>query len=440
MPTIAVLGASGLIGQAVTSWLRREGFAVVPVARRFDAAQKAAFGGTAVESPVVDIEAAELAHLLSRHGVDIVVNCIGVLQDSRRRGSAEDVHRGFAARLVQAVSALENPCLLVHLSMPGRDEDDRTAFSVTKREAERIIAAGATPFVILRPGFVVADAAYGGSALVRALAALPFDLPAHEAARPFAATDVADIARTVAVVARRWRSGEQEDWNAVWDVMERRPSTVGDLVAAFRRRLGGPAPWLRLPSWLMRLGAAAGDTAAHLGWSPPIRSTALAEMRRGVEGDPGPWAAATGIEPVSLDEMLAARPATVQEKWFARLYLLKPLILGALAAFWIVTGLIALTVSFGKASATMAATGVRYPLAQVLTVLTSLADILIGVAITFRRTCRAGLRAGIGLSLVYIAGATFMMPALWLDPLGALVKVVPAMVLMLVALAVLDER
>jgi len=439
MPTIVVLGASGLIGQAVTSWLRREGFAVVPVARRFDAAQKAAFGDVAVESPVVGIEAAELAHLLSRHRADIVVNCIGVLQDSRRRGSAEDVHRGFAARLVQAVSALENPCLLVHLSMPGRDEDDRTAFSVTKREAERIIAAGATPFVILRPGFVVADAAFGGSALVRALAALPFDLPAQEAARPFAATDVADIARTVAVVARRWRSGEQH-WNAVWDVMERRPSTAGDLIAAFRRRLGGPAPWLRLPSWLMRLGAAAGDAAAHLGWSPPIRSTALAEMRRGVEGDPGPWAAATGIEPLSLDEMLAERPATVQEKWFARLYLLKPLIFGALAAFWIVTGLIALTVSFDQASATMAAIGVPYPLAQVLTVLTSLADILIGVAIAVRRTCRTGLRAGIGLSLVYIAGATFMMPALWLDPLGALVKVVPAMVLMLAALAVLDER
>lgn len=39
---------------------------------------------------------------------------------------------------------------------------------------------------------------------------------------------------------------------------------------------------------------AMGD-AGWLGWRPPIRSTALAEMRRGAIGDPAPWAAMTGI-------------------------------------------------------------------------------------------------------------------------------------------------
>ena len=40
----------------------------------------------------------------------------------------------------------------------------------------------------------------------------------------------------------------------------------------------------------------------------------------------------------------------------------------------------------------------------------------------------------------YMAGAALITPDLWLEPLGALVKTGPAIVRMLVALAVLDER
>lgn len=407
-PVIAVLGASGLIGQAVASHLLAEGFAVVPVARAFTAAQKAAYGEHARESAIVGLDAAALAGLVA--GADIVVNCIGVLQDSARRGSAADAHAGFVGRLTTALAAGDRQRLLVHLSIPGDDADDATAFSATKRAAERIVAASGVPHVILRPGFVVAPAAYGGSALIRALAALPFDLPEREASRPFAATDAADIGRTLAVIARRWGEGER-DWQARWDVMEQHAGTVGAVIDAFRRHLGGPSRRLRLPGWLMRLGAAAGDGAARLGWSPPIRSTALVEMRRGVTGDPAGWIAATGIAPRSLAQALRGMPSTVQERWFSRLYLMKPLVIGGLALFWIVSGLIALTVAFAAATAILTAHGFAPWLAQAVTAATSLADIAVGVAIARRATCRAGLVAGIGLSLAYMASAAIVTPA-----------------------------
>jgi nucleoside-diphosphate-sugar epimerase len=438
-PRIAVLGASGLIGQEIASRLAADGPTVVPVARRFAPAQKAAFGEAARECPVVDLDAAELGRMLAELEADVVVNCIGVLHGSRRRGTAAEVHVGFVARLVQAMAAAERPCLLVHVSIPGREAEDLTAFATSKREAERVIAAGPVPFVILRPGFVIAPAAYGGGALVRALAALPFALPEREASRPFAATDVNDIARTVAAIARRWGEGERH-WRATWDVTERAPSTVGEVVDAFRRRFGGPAPRLRLPSSLMAAAARAGDLAAHLGWSPPVRGTALAEMRRGVEGDPGLWIAATGIEPASLAGALSRLPATVQERWFARLYLAKPLILATLVVFWAASGLIALTVAFDAAVAILTAHGFPPGPARAVTVASGLADVLVGAAIAFRRTCRCGLAAGIGLSLFYMAGAALVTPDLWVEPLGALVKTGPAIVLMLVALAIADER
>jgi hypothetical protein len=75
-----------------------------------------------------------------------------------------------------------------------------------------------------------------------------------------------------------------------------------------------------------------------------------------------------------------------------------------------------------------------------VTIATSLMDMTIGVLIAFRRTCAAGLIAGIVASLGYMLGAAILTPDLWIEPLGALVKTGPAIVLMLVALLTLDNR
>ena len=52
--------------------------------------------------------------------------------------------------------------------------------------------------------------------------------------------------------------------------------------------------------------AKAGDLANRLGWMPPMRSTAIAELRRGVTGDPASWMAATGIVPKCVDRIRIA--------------------------------------------------------------------------------------------------------------------------------------
>jgi len=437
--TIAILGASGLIGQAVATHLISEGFRVAALARRFTSAQRELFGSQAIESAIVALDEQALGKLLENSAATVIVNCIGVLQDSVQRGTAADAHSGFVKRLVASLSASKEPSLLIHVSIPGRAEDDRTSFSATKREAENIITANGLPYVILRPGFVVAPAAYGGSALIRALAASPFDLPQSDASSPFAATDVEDIGRTVAVVVERWAAGDR-DWRVCWDVMEESGGTVGDVIHSFRRHLGGPARAMSLPAWASVLGAKAGDLVSHLGWQPPLRSNAFAELQRGVTGDPTDWISATGKKPASLDEMLKRLPSTVQERWFARLYLLKPIIIGSLALFWIISGLIALTVAFDAAVGILTTHGFSSAFAKAVTVVSSIADIAIGAAIAHRKTCRAGLLTGIGLSVFYMLSAAIITPDMWVEPLGALVKTGPAIVLMLVALATLDDR
>lgn len=437
-PVIAVLGASGLIGQNIAFQLVRDGFTVLPIARRFTPAQKTAFGEAAIECPIVELDQKALTCLFLERKPNIVINCIGLLQSRGHKG-AREVHCDFISSLVEALKAQTEPVLLIHISVPGQENDDPTLFSRTKHEGDKIIVRGGIPFVILRPGFVIAPGAYGGGALVRALAASPFELPKRELEPPLAIIAIEDITHTVAAVIQRWRRGEK-NWSAVWDVMERNPSALGGVIEAFRRRFGRTGTYPRLPSWLTNIGAIAGDISMYFGWAPPIRTTALYEIRRGVTGDPSRWIAEIGIQPTSLIQALQNLPATVQERWFARLFFLKPLVIGCLAVFWAISGTIALTVAFDPATEILVSRGLPLRLAQIITVASSFVDIGIGLGISFKRTCRAGLLCGIGVSLFYMICAAGFTPDLWIEPLGALVKTGPAIVLMLVALAIFEER
>jgi uncharacterized protein YbjT (DUF2867 family) len=434
---ILVLGASGLIGRFVTDDLRARGFRVVGVARSLSPAQK--MSALDIELPILALDTAALARLLGEHDVDVVVNCLGVLQD----GPGSDtnaVHRHFVARLLQAIADSGRAIRLVHISIPGTAEADRTAFAITKRDAERLIAASAIPHAILRPGFVIAPSAYGGSAMLRALAAFPLDLPDKEMATPFQPVAVEDIAATIAWLAAR--DIDDASVKAVsWDLMQAEPVTMAGVIEQFRLAFGTVAwPRVAMPSFMLGLSAKIGDLANYLGWMPPMRSTAIAELRRGVTGDPSAWIAATGIAPKTLADAIGRHPATIQDKWFARLFLVKALIFASLVAFWIVSGFIALFVSYRAAAGILSAHNFPPALIDPITIGTSLMDMSIGMLIAFRRTAAIGLVAGIMASLGYMFGAAILTPDLWIEPLGALVKTGPAIVLMLVALLMLDNR
>src|SRR5690606_28979454 len=110
------------------------------------------------------------------------------------------------------------------------------------------------------------------------------------------------------------------------------------IVARYRAWLGWrPARIIRAAGFLMPLTYRVGDVAGWLGWRPAVRTTAQREITRGAVGDPAVWTQVTGIVPQSLDDALAREPASVQERWFANLFLLKPLVMVAFALFWLVT-------------------------------------------------------------------------------------------------------
>lgn len=210
-------------------------------------------------------------------------------------------------------------------------------------------------------------------------------------------------------------------------------ATLGELVALHRSWLGLPAARVvGLPPALAKPVIWLADFAGRLGWRSPLRSTAMTLMAGGLAGG------AIAARQPAARETLAANPSGVQDLWFARLYLLKPIIIVALALLWLASGLIPF-LSFGAARAHMEA-ALPPSLAGAATVAACLADMAVGLAVLVRPWAKSALVGMLLLSLGYLAAATLATPGLWLDPLGPLVKVIPAMLLALVALAILDER
>lgn len=212
--------------------------------------------------------------------------------------------------------------------------------------------------------------------------------------------------------------------------------TLRELVLLHRRWLGlAPVKVFSLSPRLAWPVIKLADWAGRLGWRSPLRSTAMAVMSGGIATRQSRW---KGMRLSSAAEILAAAPSGVQDRWFARLFLLKPIIIGILSLFWLVSGIVPLfSAQSAKGHFSAFLPG---PLADIALIVTCVTDVALGLAVLFRPWAKASLVGMFGLTLIYLAAATLTEPGLWLDPLGPLIKVLPSLLLTLVALAILDER
>jgi uncharacterized protein YbjT (DUF2867 family) len=361
------------------------------------------------------------------------VNCAGALQDGGGQ-STEGVHvRGIAA--LYAACEQRGVRRVIHLSAIGVDRETPSAFSASKRRGDEALMARDLDWVVLRPAVVVGRAAYGGSALLRGLAALPV-MPVLPGAGPLQLVHLEDV---IATIVHFLKPGAPA--RLALELAGPKRFAFPDAVAMLRRWLRfPPARSVHMPAWAAALGYRLGDLAHRLGWATPVTTTAEREMRRGAVGDPTGWRQATGIVAQDVETALMREPASVQERWFARLYTLKPLVFGVFGLFWIVTGLISLTSGWDYGMALLREGGLGERFGALTITAGALADIAIGCAILYRPTSRYGLYAALAISFAYVIIGTILVPRLWNDPLGPMLKIWPVLVLNLVALAIREDR
>lgn len=428
---VLVLGAYGFIGTAVTRSLLRGGARVSAFVRSVKTGAQVLPGMPTVQGDLRDYtDPQDWQDALA--GIDCVVNCAGALQDGPS-DELESVHHTAIAAL--GLACAQRGIAVVQVSAIGATADADTDFMRTKAAGDEALRSSGVPLWILRPGLVIGQSDYGGTALLRMLAAVPLVQPVAYPETPVQCIGMPDLCRAVeGAVAGELPQG-------TYDLIEDEPQPLVHVLAETRRWLGFPAArvTLALPSVLTRLVASGADGLSHLGWRSPLRSNAMQVMETGVVGDPEPYRMAAGHAIAPLKQVYAKLTCSREHRLTARMTLLMPLVVGVLSLFWVLSGLFGLWgVSAAAGVLTNAGWGFAAALASVI--FWSFVDIALGLAILWRPWAAHACLAQFGVAVLYLVAATLVVPEFWVDPLGPLTKILPTMTLSLVAWPMLQSR
>jgi len=429
---ILIAGASGFIGSHIAAHLHAAGHSVIAAARGVGTARRRA--------PWLDWMACDFRHDCTEDwaerlaGVDAVVNCVGVLQD----GLGDDSRAVHVAGADALFAACEQAGVrrVLHISAVGVDAAAGSSYARDKLAGEAALKARDLDWLILRPSLVIARNVYGGTALLRALCGIPWITPLVGGQQVFRPIGMDDLCAAVADLVR-----PDAPCRKSFDLAGPERVSLADAARGYRRWLGfGETRIWPVPRWLAAPAFRGGDLLGWLGVRTPLRSNALKQLDFDVEGDPASWIEATGARPRGFHDWLAAHPAGVQDRWQARLGFARPLARWVLGLFWLVTGLLTLTVARSGAMDVLAGAGLTGPAGAAVFWLTSLFDIAVGLAMLAKWRVRSAAALMIAGTLGYVAGISWLAPDLWADPLGPVIKVFPAMALALLVAATEDER
>ena len=422
-PSILILGADGFIGRHLAFGLRQAGWHVIASARH--TGRLAQMGFATLRADLTDPTCRDPGfwgpHLAD---VDYVINAAGLLTGPEAQLHA--VHSAAPEALYQAMPDNARGLLI---SAVGIDNAE-TGFSRHRRAGEEVAARHKV--TILRAGLVLADTSYGGSSLARALAALPLVTPVvgdgSQRFNPIHAADLAEVVRDCLL---------HPPGPDVYQIGG--PETVSQeqMLRALRGWLGLPrARLLRLPLGLARFAGRLGD-ALRLG---PISHAAVTQLSAGVHAETGSLLCGRDCTPRGFSQFLAARPAGTQDLWHARLYLMRPGLRLVLAGLWLTSGVIGLSLPAADFLPLIPAGALPEAALVAMARLGGLADIAIGLGLL--RGWRMSLMVWVQAAMIagYTLAFSLLAPALWLLPLGGLLKNIPLLVLIAVHGILESER
>lgn len=425
--TVLVLGADGFIAGYLIAALLRRGWRVLRGVRMH--------GGRALRD---DERLCDLTMMTApQHwrdaldGVDAVVNAAGILRETGRQT--------FDAIHVDGPLALARACVdagvrrFVQISALGLPADG--AFIASKHRFDETLAALPLSAVALRPSVVYsATGSYGGTSMLRALAALPFAhaLPGDGrwSIQPIAAEDLGElVARAV-----------DNDVRGIHEVGGPEIMSLRDYQNAWRAWLRIPGTRaIAVPEALVGLQVTVGESLGN----GPMGQTMWRMLRRGnvVGGDALPTLRERfDFAPRPLREALAAHPSQVQDRWQGQLYFVAPLLKLGVIALWLLSA----WAGFATPAAQIEALAAGSPLAALAPV--ALARATAGLDLLLAAWLLIGWRSRpcIALMLLSVLAYTLvfgaLLPALWLDPLGGLAKNLALLPALAVLWVLVDRR
>lgn len=422
--TVLVVGAGGFLGGHVVAALREAGWRVLRGMR--------VRGGAAA-----DVRHCDLSTMLAPEqwspaldGVDAVVNAAGILRETGAQ-RFDPIHHAAPLALAHACAG-KDVRRFVQISALGAPEDG--GFIASKHRFDAALLQLPLEAVVLRPSIVYsASGSYGGTSLLRALAALPFaTLLPGDGRWPIQPVAVEDLARIVVRALDAPAKG-------IHEVGGPEPMSLREYQLAWRE-------WLRIPG--RRAWPTPEACASLLVWfwerigSGPVGETMWHMLRRGNVTAPDAGENLRrhfGFAPRGLREALAMQPSQTQGRWQAQLYFLAPTLRFAFALLWLLSAWAGFATPVERIGAMVAGSPLEHAAPVVLARGAAVLDLLLAIWLLVGWRLRTAVACMILLVLAYTLAFGIALPATWLEPLGGLAKNL-ALLPALAALWVLSDR
>ena len=425
---ILITGANGFIGSHLTAQLLRSGHNVTAAVRAPDKLKR--------RFPTIQTTFADLNHFTKPadwqpllRNIDVVINCAGLLQ-TRHGQKLCSVHALGPIDLFDAC-VLAKTKKIIQISAIG--VEGTSDFARTKRQADDYLETLKIDWTILRPSLVYGRDSYGGTAMLRALAASPFFIPLiGKGDQKFQPIHINDLCLSVLLAIKTKKLAKKIISPCGPDIM-----TVHEITRQWRAWLGlAPAKFIQMPKGLITAAARLGDIFGK----GPLTTTALQQINHSPLADFKAFSSKTGLTPKSFQSMLASEPANADALWHARLYAARPLVHITLIIIWLWSGLMGLLLPSEQFQHIFSALPDLPPHIGLLAKLTGLADLAIALGLLIRWRYKTMFWIQMLMVLGYSCALTVLSPGLWLDPLGPLLKNLPILILIIIHRVLEEER
>lgn len=246
---IAIIGATGLIGNSLAGHLSAAGHTVTSFSRTACAALP---GQQSTLLDVLDTGSDTWVRYLAK--TDIVINCVGVFANATE-AIQKRVHVDLVRCLADACCNLPNT-RLIHFSALAADENGETCYAKTKGQADQILLDTVPNAVILRPSLVFSMQG-ASTRLLAHLAQMPVSLRFKDTdeIQPVALEDLVRIVASI-IEDQPHLSGIVEivgprkmSWSGYLATLRFLSPNVPLIIPLHARTLARLMSWLKLPSY-----------------------------------------------------------------------------------------------------------------------------------------------------------------------------------------------
>ncbi|UWR03021.1 complex I NDUFA9 subunit family protein [Ruegeria conchae] len=149
---VTIFGGSGFVGRYIARRMAAEGWRVrVAVRRPNEAMFVRTYGAVGQVDPILCNIRDDASVASAMHGVDAVVNCVGVLNELGK--NAFDAVQADGAERIARLAA-SNDVDMVHISAIGADLESDSEYARTKAQGEANVLQHMPGAVILRPSII----------------------------------------------------------------------------------------------------------------------------------------------------------------------------------------------------------------------------------------------------------------------------------------------